>query len=135
MAGNSRRGKEVYDRLCLVCHRIDQPVSVGPNLRSITDKSPSGLITAILDPNQSVDPRYLAYTVDLKDDSSYTGRIISESGNGISLLTAEANPHTILRSQIAHLQGSRLSMMPEGLETGLTPQQLADLITFVRELK
>jgi len=135
IAGNQGRGKEIYDRLCLVCHRTDQPVSVGPDLRSITDKSSAGLLTAILDPNQSVDPRYLAYTIVLRDDSSFSGRIMSESGNGISLLTAEGKPHTILRSQIAHLQGSRLSMMPEGLESGLTPQQVADLIAFVRELK
>lgn len=135
LIGNPSNGKGIYEKLCLVCHRTDQPVSVGPDLRSITDKSSTGLLTAILDPNQSVDPRYLAYTIDLRDDSSFSGRIISESGNGISLLTAEGKPHTILRSQIAHLQGSRLSMMPEGLESGLTPQQLADLIAFVRELK
>lgn len=135
LPGIATRGKEVYERLCHVCHRTDQTIPVGPDLRSITDKSPAGLLNAILDPNQTVDPRYLTYTIDLKDDSSLSGRIVSETGNSLNLLTAEAKTHTILRNQIAHLQGSRLSLMPEGLEAGLTERQIADLIAFVRELK
>ena len=35
------------------------------------------------------------------------------------------------RSQIAKMQASRLSLMPEGLEEGLTNQDLADLVDFI----
>lgn len=41
--------------------------------------------------------------------------------------------HVILRSQIAGVAGSRLSIMPEGLEQGMTKQELADVIAYVRE--
>ncbi|MFT4688163.1 MAG: putative membrane-bound dehydrogenase-like protein [Limisphaerales bacterium] len=126
------KGKVLFDQFCSVCHRTDQANPVGPDLRSITDKSPAGLLTAILDPNLSVDPRYTAYSIELKDDTSLSGRIITESGSSITLLAADAKTHAITRSQIAHFQGSRLSLMPEGLEAGLNPEQMADLIEYVR---
>ena len=135
LKGDATKGRLVFEKACHVCHRTDQAQPVGPDLRSITDKSPAGLFTAILDPNQSVDPRYTTYTIDLKDDTSLTGRIVSESGSSLTLLTAEAKRHDILRSQIADVQASRLSLMPEGLEAGLTPQQIADLVAFVRAMK
>ena len=135
LTGNAARGKPLYDQACLVCHRTDQPTPVGPDLRSITDKSPPALLSAILDPNAAVDPQYLTHTIDLKDDSVLTGRIISESGNSLTLLTAEAKTRSIVRNQIAEQRSSKLSLMPEGLEAGLSPQQLADLIAYVRELK
>jgi len=36
-----------------------------------------------------------------------------------------------LRSQIKQLQSQRQSLMPEGLEVGLSPQQMADLLAFI----
>ncbi len=126
-------GKAVFGRLCSVCHQPPQGEPVGPDLRSITDKSPEGLLTAILDPNDSSDPRYLAYSIDLKDDTSLVGRIVSETGSSLKLLAADGKSQSILRSQIANLQGSRLSLMPEGLEAGLTPQECADVIGYVQK--
>jgi hypothetical protein len=37
----------------------------------------------------------------------------------------------IARAQIAKIQASKLSLMPEGLEEGLTHQDLADLVGFI----
>jgi hypothetical protein len=38
---------------------------------------------------------------------------------------------TIPRPEIKSLRSANLSMMPEGLEDGMTPQQLADLMEFI----
>lgn len=133
LKGNIANGKAVFVRLCAVCHQPPTGEPLGPDLRSITDKSPEGLLVAILDPNQSSDPRYLAYNVDLKDDTSLVGRIVSESGASLTLRSADGAKHVILRSQIAGVAGSRLSIMPEGLEQGMTKQELADVIAYVRE--
>jgi putative heme-binding domain-containing protein len=37
----------------------------------------------------------------------------------------------VARAQIAEMQASRLSLMPEGLEEGLIEQDLADLLDFI----
>ena len=38
----------------------------------------------------------------------------------------------MLRTDIAELRGANVSLMPEGLETGLSQQEMADLIQFLR---
>ena len=133
LKGDIAKGAEVFARLCAVCHQPPQGDPIGPDLRSITDKSPEGLLVAILDPNQSSDPRYNAYNIDLKDDTSLSGRILSESGASLTVATADGKQHVILRDQIASFSGGRLSLMPEGLEQGVSQQALADVIAYVRE--
>ena len=133
LKGDTTKGKEVFGRLCAVCHQPPQGDPIGPDLRSITDKSPEGLLVAILDPNQSSDPRYNAYNIDLKDDTSLSGRVLSESGASLTIATADGRKHVVLRDQISSFSGGRLSLMPDGLEQGVSRQEMADLIVFVRE--
>ena len=39
---------------------------------------------------------------------------------------------TLLRTEVTEITPLRLSLMPEGLDAGLTPQDTADLIAFIR---
>ena len=45
---------------------------------------------------------------------------------------ADGTSKVVLRNQIATLRSQNLSLMPDGLEAGLTHQDLADLIAFLR---
>ena len=45
---------------------------------------------------------------------------------------AGAKDESVLRSEIQELRSSGLSLMPEGLEQGLTPQDLADLLAALK---
>ena len=76
---------------------------------------------------------YLAYNCALADGTELYGLIVSESGNSITMKLADATQRTILRSEIQSLQSARVSLMPEGLETGLSKQELADLISYLRK--
>lgn len=58
--------------------------------------------------------------------------LATESGNSITLKAAEAKEYVILRDELDELSGSSKSTMPEGLEKDLQPQDVADLIAFVR---
>src|SRR5207244_4670952 len=60
LAGDPARGLKVFTKHCAACHKLgDVGQQVGPDLASVGDKSPDGLLTAILDPNQAVDARYI----------------------------------------------------------------------------
>jgi hypothetical protein len=50
----------------------------------------------------------------------------------VTLLSADGKSHVLLRADLKSLRSTGTSLMPEGLETGLKPQDLADLIAFVR---
>jgi putative heme-binding domain-containing protein len=98
----------------------------------VGDKSPPSLLTAILDPNQAVEARYVNYLATTKNGLTFTGILSSETGASITLIGTEGKPQTILRKDLEELSSTGKSLMPEGLEKELQPQDLADVIAFVR---
>ena len=91
------------------------------------------MLNSILDPNAAVDARYFSYTIVTTDGRSFSGKLETETGNSITLVAAGGQHRTILRRDIEELRASGRSLMPEGIEEGLKPQDLADVIQFVRE--
>jgi putative membrane-bound dehydrogenase-like protein len=133
MKGDPRRGLAIFTKTCASCHRLaGVGHEVGPDLASVGDKSPQGLLTSILDPNRAVEARYLNYTATTKDGRSFTGVLANETGNSITLVEPEGKKRVILRKDLDELTSSGKSVMPEGLEKDLKMQDLADLIAFVR---
>ncbi|MBL9081474.1 MAG: c-type cytochrome [Planctomycetales bacterium] len=132
MAGVAERGHKVFSRECKTCHRLrEEGFDVGPNLATILHRSPNELMTHILDPNREVSPNYLEYAVALNDGRTLTGLIAEESAAGLTLRKAENVQQSILRSEIDEILSTGKSLMPEGLEQKLTPQDMADLLAFL----
>jgi len=67
-----------------------------------------------------------------EDGLQQNGLIASETANSIELIDAQGKRHTILRIDIDQLSSSGISFMPEGLEKELAPQDLADVMEFIR---
>ena len=133
IAGNALRGREAFARVCAACHQLEGVGrEIGPNLNSVHGHSPEKLLTSILDPSREVEPRYLAYTCTLSDGEEIYGLMSSETGNGVELKLGDGTTRTVLRSEIQTLQGSRVSLMPDGLEASLSKTDLADLIEYLR---
>ena len=60
------------------------------------------------------------------------GVLANESGNSITLVGPEGKQHVILRTDLEELSSTGKSAMPEGLEKDLKPQDVADVIAFLR---
>jgi putative heme-binding domain-containing protein len=132
LKGDRARGREAFKRACATCHRLEgEGHAVGPDLRVAQGRTPEGLLTQILDPNRELLPIYNAYLVQTRDGRSLTGIIASETASGLTLRRAEGVEETVLRSAILQIQDTGLSLMPEGLEKDLRPQDLADLIAYL----
>jgi putative heme-binding domain-containing protein len=130
--GDRLHGRQLFTNNCAICHRLrGEGQGTGPDLGTIGDKPVPELVTAILDPNQAVDPAYTAYTAVTKDDRELTGILVSESPNSISLRLAGGAEEQVLRSNLKQFTSSGRSLMPEGFENGLTPQDLSDVIAFL----
>lgn len=131
-AGDLQRGTALFDTKCGKCHKIgEKGHEVGPNLLSLTNKTPQSLLAAIFDPSQAVEPKYLNYTVITVDGLSYTGMLASETGNSITLLGPESKQQVVLRSEVEVMQSTGKSMMPDGMEKELTIQDCADIMAFI----
>ena len=105
---------------------------VGPNLETVRDWDSEKMLLNILDPNREVAPNYVSYDIELKDGASMAGLIVNETDGGITLKKQGGGEETILRQTIAKMSSSGLSLMPEGLEANIAPQDFADLIAFLQ---
>src|SRR5207253_10331868 len=87
LKGDWNRGLKILTKTCASCHQlggVGHPV--GPDLASVGDKSPQGLLTAILDPNRAVEARYINYVAVTKNGLTMTGVLASETGNSVTLI-------------------------------------------------
>ena len=95
---------------------------MGANLlAALPNKSGEDLLVAVFDPNREVDPRYVSYQVVTTDERVLTGIVATETPTSITLRRADGKEDVILRSNIATLKSTALSLMPVGLEKELTP--------------
>ena len=136
LAGSAARGDKVYERECSGCHRLgERGVQVGPNLALIRNRTPQGLLEAVLDPNREVAPAFVSYT--LVDDSgrTLTGLVTAETTASITLAREKGVTETILKANIEQMQSSGKSLMPEGLEKTIDPQSMADLLAFLKQVQ
>ncbi len=134
--GDASRGREIYTQRCMACHRVgEQGIQLGPDLITVKTKGRDGILSAILDPNKEVAPQFIAYTVETKDGQSLTGFIAKDDASGLTLKMIGGAEQTIPRAQIKGSTSSGLSLMPEGIEAGMDVQAMADLLTFIEELK
>lgn len=131
--GDAEAGKIVFNRVCAQCHRLsDMGNDVGPPLKQLADKSPQQLLETILDPNREVDPKYASYSVLLQDGRVFAGIIAEEAASQIVIAEAGGKKHTIARSDIDQLRSTGVSLMPTGLEQQITPEQMNQLISFLK---
>jgi putative membrane-bound dehydrogenase-like protein len=133
LPGDAARGAAFFTKTCTPCHILNGlGHSVGPDLASVGDKSPEGLLIAILDPNRAVEPQYVNYVAETNDGQIYSGVVGRETGSNIMLKLPGGAEQSILRGDLRSFRSTGLSLMPEGLEAGVSPQDLADVIAFVR---
>jgi putative heme-binding domain-containing protein len=85
----------------------------------------------VLDPNREISPNYMNYNILLKNGETASGLIAEETPTSINLKRANNVQETILRRNIESIASSGISLMPEGLEAAIPPQDMADLIAFL----
>jgi putative heme-binding domain-containing protein len=132
LSADRRRGQAVFEKKCAACHKFgSQGQEVGPNLAALTDRSPQGLLTSILDPSRSVEGRFANYVAQTGDGRIVSGLLV-EGGSSVTLVGQEGRRETVLRSDLAELRNTGKSLMPDGLEKDLSQQDLADLVLYLQ---
>jgi putative heme-binding domain-containing protein len=74
---------------------------------------------------------FAAYVIETRDGETLSGIIAGESASSVTLRVAGGTETVLPRNRIASLQNQNRSLMPEGLEEGLSMQEMADLLEFV----
>jgi putative heme-binding domain-containing protein len=130
--GDATRGQAIFQKNCTPCHKFKGVGNeVGPNIAARQDKSNDGLLREILDPNRAVDQHFAGYVAVTNDGVVKNGILFEETGNAITLLGQNGEKTVLLRSQLESLTSNGKSLMPEGLEKQITPEEMADLIKYL----
>jgi putative heme-binding domain-containing protein len=133
--GNPEEGKAHFAALCAACHKVGEiGFDVGPDLASLTDKSPASMLIAILDPNRSVEDKYSQYFATTGQGRNLSGILAEETATRLTFVNTGGLKQEVLRQNLSSLESSEASLMPEGFEAGLDSQGLADLIAFLGNL-
>ncbi|TKK68676.1 c-type cytochrome [Ilyomonas limi] len=134
LKGDAVKGRKLFIQSCALCHkRGDIGASFGPNLGTVSQWPPEGIMANILAPNLSIAAGYELWVVELNNGQSVQGIIASETPAAITLKNAGKGEKVIKRSDIKSLHSLPISAMPAGLEKNINQQEMADLIAFLRQ--
>ena len=133
MHGDAQRGRQVFEKHCATCHRIGEVgVNVAPDISDSRERTAAQYLTDILQPNRAIDANYFSYTAATTGGLVHTGILAAETSTSVTLKQAEGKTVTLPRDEIEELKSSGVSLMPEGLEREIPKQEMADLISFVK---
>jgi putative heme-binding domain-containing protein len=134
--GNVDNGKAVFRRVCVACHRVyGEGANLGPDMNGVGKRLDSyKLVESIIDPNAAVDDKYLSTLVVTDDGRSITGLLVSESPEEVVIFDGKEQKK-IKVSEIEERKTLKQSSMPEGLAATLSPNELLDVVEFMRTLK
>lgn len=132
MAGDVQNGVAMYRKHCALCHKHgDIGVAIGPNLTGMAVHPKEEILMNILDPSRSVENNFRNYQILTVDGTVLTGMLAGESANSLRLINSQGKEEQVLRADIEELNASTKSLMPEGFESQMTKQEMADLLSFL----
>lgn len=131
-AGNVEQGKAVFKTQCAKCHtHSGEGSKIGPDLTGMAVHPKAELLTQIIDPSRSVEGNYRVYAVATKDGRVLNGLLASETKTSVELFDVEGKQHAVQREDIEELVASTKSLMPEGFEKQLKPDDVVNLLEFL----
>jgi putative heme-binding domain-containing protein len=105
---------------------------MGADLRPSAAQPADWWLTALLDPNREVAPEYWNYRVETLSGDVLEGLLTGETAGSVTLRPLLGEPQTFPRTDLRRFERLSRSLMPEGLESGLSPAQMAGLIEYLR---
>jgi putative heme-binding domain-containing protein len=121
---------------CFKCHRFEGQGGIqGPDLTSAGGRfNAHDLLTAVVEPDKEISDQYQA-TQFLTDDGVIVGRVANLNGDTLQIVTNMLAPgdFTGLKvDEIVERRPAKNSMMPRGLVDTFQPDEVADLLAYLR---
>lgn len=134
---NFERGRQLYSTVaCSACHRfINEGGSVGPDLTGVAGRfSLHDLLESIVEPSKVISDQYQAINIRLKNGDVISGRVGNLNGANINVIEDMFEPGkmtNVKRADIASIEPSKVSPMPEGLLNSLQLNEIQDLVAYL----
>jgi len=132
--GDTPNGKKMFTTHCAKCHKHGaEGMQIGPDLTGFAVHPKEEILIHVLDPSRSVEGNYKAYIAKLLDGRVITGVLSAQTKTTVELRDAENKLWNFPLADLDELVESKLSLMPEGFEKQMKPEELTDLLEFLTQ--
>ena len=138
--GNASRGEDLFKSeraLCTSCHAVSNTGgNLGPDLTKVgAIRTATDLLEAIIYPSSSYVRSYEPAIIGLKSGQELYGIVKDEKQDTVRLATGPSTEVSLPRLEISGITEGSMSLMPPGFDGILSPQEIADLVTYLLTLR
>jgi putative heme-binding domain-containing protein len=138
--GNADRGRSVFlssKTACSTCHRVgSEGGHIGPDLTTIgAIRAGRDILESIVFPSSTIAQQFDQYSVITSDGRAISGIMAQQTDDTITLRDSSGADTRLRRDQIEEINRQPTSMMPEGLDRLLSPQEFRDLLAYLQSLR
>jgi len=127
------RGKKLFKDTCAKCHRLfGDGGQVGPDLTTFKRDDVDNMLLHVVNPSAEIREGYETYQVSTRDGRVLTGFLVDKDNQVLVLRGADGQDVTVRQSQVEELVKQPKSLMPEGLLTDRSDQEVRDLFAYLR---
>jgi putative heme-binding domain-containing protein len=135
--GDVRRGQQIFQSTkaaCSACHAVGYAGGrIGPDLTRIgAIRDERALLESVLFPSATFVQSFEPVVIETKSGLVHSGVVKNETREEIELILDAQKTIRIPLGEIEKRLAGTVSIMPTGLDQQLTPQELADLILFLK---
>lgn len=135
LTGNPQNGGQLVTR-CVMCHQFNgQGVEFGPNLDGWGRSQPTEIIAqALIEPSKDIAHGYDGVELMLKDGTAIHGMLLTE-GNIMIIRSMGGQNQFVPQSRVKSRRKLDRSMMLSATQLGLSAQDVADIVAYLRSGK
>jgi putative membrane-bound dehydrogenase-like protein len=132
--GNIEHGQVMFENLCAQCHMAGEvgTGAIGPNLATVQHWPRHALLAELQNPSQRIASGYESWRLTRTSGSVIEGIIASETSSAITMRSINETV-IVPRKDVKELTAIPGSFMPPGLNMALEPNDLRDLLSFLRQ--
>lgn len=135
LKGDAAKGKTTLMR-CVMCHEVGKAgAAYGPHLQGWGQTQTKEVIArSIIDPSADIAHGYTGYNVALKDGKSVHGLVLSNS-DPVIVKSTGGQTQMIPKNRVKSVRLLRRSLMLSADQLGLSAQDVADLVEYLKHWK
>ena len=139
LGGDADRGRQIFFRnqsaQCIKCHAYDdRGGNAGPRLNGVAGRiTRSQLLEALISPGARLAPGFGIVTVSTRNGKSYSGTLVAETANSITVRLGDRQNEVVQKSDIAKRENAP-SSMPD-MKAVLSKKEIRDVVAFLSGLK
>jgi putative heme-binding domain-containing protein len=131
--GNPYPGHKLFREQCARCHTLfGEGGKIGPDLTAYKRDDLRGMLMHVLSPSLEIREGFETFMLSTSDGRQLTGFIADQDAAVVVVRGVDGKNVVVPRTEIEEMEASRMSLMPEGLLSGMQDQQVRDLFAYLR---